>query len=428
MRRTRWNLTVISLVAVWIVSGTALVTSAATATHALVVGTIHQRHATNENYTYGDIVHILANYDPDLICVEIRPKDFRREPYLTEMMLGTVWGLSHGKKVAPIDWWQDSPNDREVRAKLEKEPEYIEKEKQLQRLRAQNSIIAGFEKAYGPQEWEDQWAAQLGYQFWNGKDYNSTVAEEYRLSMLVYGDSPFNLHYFSRNKHMMELIWSAIRENSSRRVIVLTGSEHKHFFDREFAKDAAVDSVSLDSILPLKSGPLEPPILKFLFEDDDLAYYEPGFPKDMDAYYAQKLIPLVHGPNMDVYPGRITLANLEIAGKVLERWRSTRPKSDQQLHERAWFQFLHGNYAGAVELYRQLATKIEAGTVNDPWVRFDTYVNLGRSYDMLGQRAAALACYQRVSKLLVGTRWEPDKDYILQDYETVPFQVARAGP
>jgi len=168
--------------------------------------------------------------------------------------------------------------------------------------------------------------------------------------------------------------------------------------------------------------------LKFLFEDDDLAYYEPGFPKDMDAYYAQKLIPLVHGPNMDVYPGRIPLANLEIAGKDLERWRSTRPESDQQLHERAWFQFLHGNYAGAVELYRQLATKIEAGTVNDPWVRFDTYVNLGRSYDMLGQRAAALACYQRVSKLLVGTRWEPDKDYILQDYETVPFQVARAGP
>ena len=101
----------------------------------MVVGTIHQRHQTNENYSYADVVHILATYDPDLICVEIRPKDFRREPYLKEMMLATVWGLSHGKKVAPIDWWDDAPNDREIREKLVKQPEYVEKEKQYQRLR-----------------------------------------------------------------------------------------------------------------------------------------------------------------------------------------------------------------------------------------------------------------------------------------------------
>lgn len=40
--------------------------------------------------------------------------------------------------MAPIDWWQDTPNDREIREKLEKQPEYVEKEKQLQLLRAQS--------------------------------------------------------------------------------------------------------------------------------------------------------------------------------------------------------------------------------------------------------------------------------------------------
>jgi tetratricopeptide (TPR) repeat protein len=395
-------------------------------TQALVVGTIHDRHARNENYSYADVVHILATYDPDLICVEIRPQDFRREPYLKEMMLATVWGLSHGKKVAPIDWWQDAPNDREIREKLEKQPEYIEKEKQLQLLRAQSAVIARFEKTYGPEDKEDQWGAHQGYRFWNSKDYNDFYTEEYRLSMQVYGDSPINLHYLTRNNHMMELTWSAIRENSSHRVIVLTGSEHKHVFDREFRKNPDVETLELDGLLPLQRGALEPAIAKFLDEDDDLAYFEPGFPRDLDTYYADKLVPLGHGPDMDVYPGKIPAGNIERAGKVIERWRSSQPESDQQIFERAWMEFLGGDYARAIKLSGQLTGRIDAGKVSEPFVRFETYLNLGRSYDMLNQRSDALACYHRVEALLVGTRWEPAKAYLLQDYETVLFHLARA--
>jgi hypothetical protein len=380
-------------------------------TQALVVGTIHDRHARNENYSYADVVHILATYDPDLICVEIRPQDFRREPYLKEMMLATVWGLSHGKKVAPIDWWQDAHNDRQIRDELAKQPEYVEKEKQLQRLRAQSAVIARYEKLYGPADKEDQWGAHQGYRFWNSKDYNDFYTEEYRLSMQVYGDSPINLHYLTRNNHMMELTWSAIRENSSHRVIVLTGSEHKHVFDREFRKNPDVETFELDGLLPLQRGALEPAIAKFLDEDDDLAYFEPGFPRDLDTYYADKLVPLVHGPDMDVYPGKIPAGNIERAGKVLER---------------AWMEFLGGDYASAIKLSGQLTGRIDAGKVSEPFVRVETYLNLDRSYDMLNQRSDALACYHRVEALLVGTRWEPAKAYLLQDYETVPFHLARA--
>jgi len=42
----------------------------------LVLGTIHQRHGTNANYPYADVVRFLSAFDPDLICVEIRPRDF----------------------------------------------------------------------------------------------------------------------------------------------------------------------------------------------------------------------------------------------------------------------------------------------------------------------------------------------------------------
>lgn len=150
---------------------------------ALVVGTIHQRHGSNEAYSYADIVHILLTFDPDLICVEILPQDFRKVPYLKEVMLATIWGLAHGKNVAPIDWWDDKENVREVRAKLAKLPEYAEKEKQEQALYAQNPIVSRFEKKYGPADAEGKWSKNLGPEFWNGQDYNDFYAEVYRISM-----------------------------------------------------------------------------------------------------------------------------------------------------------------------------------------------------------------------------------------------------
>jgi tetratricopeptide (TPR) repeat protein len=391
-------------------------------TKALVVGTIHQAHETNRNYSYVDIVNILATYDPDLICVEIRPKDFRREPYLKEMMLATVWGLSHGKKVAPTDWWDDTQNDREIREKLATQPEYVAKDKQLQALRAQDEIITRYEKSYGTEE--RVWAAQLGYRFWNGKDYNEAMAEDYRLSMQVYGDSPINLHYLTRNNRMMDLIWNAIRENSSRRVVVLAGSEHKHFFDQEFKKHPEIETLDFDSIQPLKMDRLEPTMVRFLDDDDDLPYFEKGYPKDLNAYYANKLI-IVHGPDMDVYPDTVPAVNIERAGRILGRWKSAGPESDRETFEWSWYKFLHQDYAGAVVLLRQLAERVDQGKVEDQFVRVDTYLNLGRSYDMLNDRKNALACYARVEKLIAGSPWESAKAYILQNYETVPFHHSK---
>jgi tetratricopeptide (TPR) repeat protein len=390
----------------------------------LVVGTIHQRHETNKNYSYADVIRILSTYDPDLICVEIRPKDFRKVPYLKEMMLATIWGFSHGTDVAPIDWWEDAPNDREVRGKLAKQPEYVEKEKQEEALCAQSPIITRYENKYGPAEKENTWGKNLGYEFWNGQDYNEYYAEIYRISMKVYGDSPFNLHYQTRNDRMMQLIEKAIRDHHSHRVIVLTGSEHKHFFDREFRKTAGFATLDFEGLLPLEEVKLEPTILRFLDEDDDSPYYEKGYPADPDANFHNKLTPIVHGPDMDVFPDTIPQSNIVRAGKILNRWKALRPESDTLTHEQAWMDFLRGNYAQAVQEYLGLAKKIDRRQVTDAWIRFDSYLNLGRCYDVLGERKKALECYARCEELIAGTRWERAKDYILQNYREVPYKRA----
>ena len=75
-------------------------------TRVLVVGTIHDGHTKkSELFLPGPYRYPGDLYAPDAICVEIRPVDFRRKSYLTEMMMATIFGLDHGLKVYPIDSW-----------------------------------------------------------------------------------------------------------------------------------------------------------------------------------------------------------------------------------------------------------------------------------------------------------------------------------
>ncbi len=391
-------------------------------TEVLVVGTIHDRHGSNPNYSYEHVARILDTFDPDAICVEIRPEDFRRKPYLKEMHLATVWGLSQGKPVYPIDWWGPG-DDRKTRAELAQQPEFQEKQARLDRLRADSPIIGAFEKKHGDFDRDNT----LGYRFWNGDDYAQYFAEDYHLSLEVYGDSPFNLHYLTRNAHMMDLIWAAIAEKPGRRVAVLTGSEHKHFFDRELGRSPKVHLVSFESILPLTERPLARPMLAFLDADDDLLYYEEGAIEDFDRHFADKLVPLVHGPDMDVKPETIPGRNVAVAERVVERWQRMSPPSDARRFEEAWLRFLRRDYSGAIELYSDLASKVEAGSLTDPFRRSSTYVNLGRCYDLLGEREKALSAYRRVEAILRQDGQEAKARYVLQDYLTKPCQRPGAG-
>ncbi len=59
-------------------------------TQVLVIGTIHESHKSNPNYTHQDIVNILGTYNPDVICVEIPPSYFRKRSYLKEMMIASI--------------------------------------------------------------------------------------------------------------------------------------------------------------------------------------------------------------------------------------------------------------------------------------------------------------------------------------------------
>jgi len=56
--------------------------------------------------------------------------------------------------------------------------------------------------------------------------------------------------------------------------------------------------------------------------------HQKGYPEDLEAYYRNKLVDLLHGADMDLRPEIIPQGNISIAGMLLERWEKLLPESD----------------------------------------------------------------------------------------------------
>ena len=387
-------------------------------TEVLVVGTIHQLHSKDTNYTFQDVVNILNTYNPDVVCVEIRPQEFRKELYLPEMTLATIWAVANDKNVYPIDWWQN--DTRHLQDSLMKLPEYIQKEKEVDSIAATDSILTGFEKKYGT--WQEQ--ILMGYDFWNGKEYNDYTMENYRLWTDAFGESPVTLFYKTRNDSMMALIQNVIRENPGKKIIVLTGSEHKHYFDNSLKNNPDVSLIEFGSILPLENKEQGPVIESYFNEGNDLLYFEKGFPENVNDYYRAKLIPILHGNNMDIQPEVVPEENIKLAEKIIGRWKNdtaSASAADVIDFELGWIKFLKQDYRSAIENLFPLSKRIESGSVKDAFIMAATHRNLGFCYDCLRERDSAIACYTKGEELIRGTALERAKEFLFKDYKTNPY-------
>lgn len=388
-----------------------------TKTNVLVLGTIHRMHKNNQNYSYEDIVRVISTFNPDVICVEIRPIDFRiSSDYPKEMILGTVYALKHNKKAYPIDWWNS--DDRKLREKLIKEPEYIEKQKLEDSLMLKNEKIQTFYTKYN-NIWEN--AAKFKHEFWNEDEYNSVVREEYKISMQVFGDSPFNLHYKTRNENMLKLIENAIKENRNKKIIVLTGAEHKHFFDDSLSKRNDINLIKFNSILPLKDIKIDTEISELLSTDEDRLYYYKTS-QGIDGFYNKALRPLLHGPNMDFNPNIISDENINEAKVFLDKWQIENPKSIKLEFELGWYKFLKSSYKDAIKHYKTVVNNLDNLAISDDFIKAFIYRNLGFCYDMIGEREKAIQNYKIGEKIIETTTFSLEKPIIYRDLKIKPYQ------
>lgn len=366
------------------------------ATSVLVVGTIHENHAANPNYSYERLVQILARFQPDVICIEIRPVDFRKVPYLQEMMLAATYGFKRGLKVYPIDWWTDA-GARQERDEYTKTPDYAVKSAREKQMTDESAIARRFMATYG--EDEGKWFRERGLEFFNGDDYNQFVADTYRISMAVYGDHAMNLYYETRNRNMTDLIARAIAENQGKRVVVLAGAEHKHYFDRSLASLRTVQMVRFDSLLPLKPVEIDPEITDLLTNHKARLYFDLSTADGVDNYYAGSLTALVHGRGMDFRPEGIPAGNADLAKPIIDEWGARSPSSTRYRFDLGWYHFLKGANREAIADFEAVVpniTRIEPARMRPFVLRV-----LGFCYDLAGQREKAVAAYMKGDDLAV---------------------------
>ncbi|MCK9220943.1 MAG: DUF5694 domain-containing protein [Bacteroidales bacterium] len=361
-------------------------------TKVLVVGTIHGNHEANKFYSYQDVVNILATYKPDAICVEIPQSYFRSRSYLKEMVLATIYGTEKSIPVYPIDWWSPG-NDRAINREYVKTAEYKEKEKQYYALEKTDSIMQRFYAKY--ESLEKVWNSnQKGSDFFNGEEYNSYIREMYSINMKVFGDGPMNLHYLTRNNHMLSLIDSVITKNRGKRVIVLTGAEHKHFFDDALSARIDLKVVNFQDILPLKHDPADKTITDYIERDMARNYYEAGSSDGVDLMYQGVLISLTHGLGMDDDPSIIPSENITKAEEIVKEWKAEKPKSAYLIFEIGWINFLKGDYKNAIKVLKVISNRLNEIPESKQWfVKPYYFRNLAFCYDMIGKHDEAVKNY-----------------------------------
>jgi len=381
----------------------------------LVVGTIHGMHETNPHYSYHDIVRILATYKPDAVCVEIPPSYFRKKGYLKEMTLACIYGAEHGIASYPIDYWGTNYNVRAARKEYMQTEDYKNKKLVADSLMQHSAIIQQFEKKYGIIDslWQSN---TVGYEFFNGRDYNDYTREAYRIEIEVYGDGVMNLHSEARNAKMLSLIDSAITVGHAKRVIVFTGAEHKYYFDDAFAKRDSVHLVEFNEILPLQD--VMPSRNETDYLEHSLAH---NYYHDANVMYTNALVPLLHGPDMDMNPQAIPTQNLEKAEQLLQEWAHLDVRSASYDFERLWLNLLQRHYKEAIEVGEQLRTRINE--LEGWFYAIMFWRNLGFCYDMVGKRDEAVQCYtqgETVARELGGS--DELIQAIFKDYKHEPFR------
>lgn len=390
-------------------------------TQVLVVGTIHNNHSSNPNYSYQDLVNILGTYNPDAICVEIPESYFRKRSYLTEMTLASMYGFEGSKKVYPIDhWWKSTA--RQERAEYMKTEEYAANEEKHAELVAADSVMQDFNSKYG--DWANVWKENNGsYEFYNGKECNNFVSQMYVNSMAVYGDSPVNLYYKSRNNKMMELIASALAENKDKRVVTLTGCEHKHYFDAALSEIEGVDVVEFESILPLQTIKESDNIKDFLDLGIASGYYTSDDSSAIDMTYRTPLVPLLHGMGMDDDPSTISAESIDKAKVIIERWEEHSPNSVMLKFEKGWLEFLQEDYEKAAQTLGSISDRLDEVSESDQmFVTIFYHRNAGYCYDLSSQREKAILSYQKCKRAC--EEFEIDENYakaVYKDYEEVPY-------
>ena len=200
-------------------------------TPVMVVATMHGLHEDHQGFDFEDLFRLVRDFEPDLVGVEIRPEDMGAEeeylranyPYemveLAVLYADSAFGFDWlgddiaGRRV-PAGHWQGSPI-KLLEQELAKDGAFAETDEEEAIAAAQKELLV------------DATAELL-----NDGRYDRLVERSYRLTAeKLHGTryQPVTDFYARRDLEIGQRLIDIVRDNAGRRIIVLTGADHRGF-------------------------------------------------------------------------------------------------------------------------------------------------------------------------------------------------------
>lgn len=210
-------------------------------TEILVLGTIHQFHYVAEGYSTTILKALLEKLQPDVVCIETRPKDFERDDYSkSPPEVGQVivpWAKKNGVEIIPIDWWEEGMREATMAyydslKNTETGQELEEKEKRL---------LGDIQNPVSTPE-------KINYLTVNSDSIQNILRKEHQVSAEVYGEGVPTMFWEERNQKILNRILEVVDTHHGKRIVVAIGAEHKYWLDNELRKIEQVKFLSVPRI------------------------------------------------------------------------------------------------------------------------------------------------------------------------------------
>ena len=208
----------------------------------MIIGTIHQAHTANPNYTYDSLFAYIDRFDPDIIGIEIRKEDidssftYLSQNYPFEMIeclrrypekkvYGFDW-LGHdleGKGI-PSNYWVETSSVKKLQKELSRDTLMHRKLSLLKAIQSeQHRIVLN---------------ASLP-EFNDGK-YDLITFIYYKQMETIFQDTPYAAlpdFFQQRDQHIAGNIIDLIQDNKGKRMIFLLGADHRDYTLKKIKED-----------------------------------------------------------------------------------------------------------------------------------------------------------------------------------------------
>lgn len=211
-------------------------------TQLAIVSTLHKAHQTNTSYTYDHLEKAIKDFKPNVLIVEVRqedmklPKDSLAKYYPKEMYEFLYKDSSI--KYYGMDWYGDDIIGQPTPHR------YFERENSIKnaqkKMNNDEAIVKAFQVLKPIIKAKNELVSKSTLNEMMGRTYDSLNKVYYEQIEVILKDTPHYVvseFYTKRDLRMSERISEIVKQNSGKRIIVLTGADHRSGITENIEKE-----------------------------------------------------------------------------------------------------------------------------------------------------------------------------------------------